>query len=71
MNQHPFTAALAEQHRADLMAAARDYRRAEQARRHRLRLRPRPTSQRITRPLAALRQLAGRRAWRPRQPAEL
>lgn len=51
MNQHPFTAALAEQHRADRMASARqarDLRRAENARTRSPRLRPvrapRPTS---------------------------
>lgn len=41
MNQHPFTASLAAQHRAELMAAAqhaRDYRLAKPARRRSFRI---------------------------------
>lgn len=61
MNQHPFTASLAEQHRAELMAAAqhaRDYRRANPAGSRRLRLRlprfARPTAAPRTAPLRQL-----------------
>jgi hypothetical protein len=55
MNQHSFTAALVEQHRADLMASAqhaRDCRRANPPRRGTPKLRSWPTPGHITWPIS-------------------
>jgi hypothetical protein len=74
MNQHPFTPAIAAQHRAELMAEAgqaRDYRRAKQQRSRQLRLPPRPVLPSAARPVTVIRQLAWRRSLRARRLAEL